>query len=318
MIKYLILLLLLFILPFHLKAKPVSQKVAPIQISSYIENQETAYLIIQGRQSHKTQKMRIKTQQQVLYTGQLKNDNEIFTIKIFTPMVNNQLIEVWIDDKLVKTLVLGFVVHRKVYRMPFEHEIREFEQSDLKNPPDKGGIVFIGSSSIKFWDTLKQDMAPLTVIQRGFGGSQAQHAVFYADRIVIPYQPKAIVFYEGDNDLAQRKKPKQFLQDCQQFVAKVHAVLPKTKIYFVSIKPSPSRYFIWNEMQIANVLLKAYTQQNELLEFIDVSQAMHDESGQLRTDIFESDQLHLNAKGYQLWATLIKDHLKPLLANNNH
>ncbi|GEM_PF-307652 len=192
----------------------------------------------------------------------------------------------------------------------FEKQIRLFERSDQKNPPHKGAIVFVGSSSIRGWKTLQKDMAPLKVINRGFGGSLAADALYYVDRIVIPYQPKKIVFYEGDNDIAHGKSPQQFLKDCQDFVKKVHSALPETIIYFLSIKPSPARAHLQNTMQEANALLEAYTVGHDYLEYIDISTAMHDEMGKLRQNIFQADGLHMNTQGYEIWTQIIKKRIE--------
>ncbi|EDN68588.1 conserved hypothetical protein, secreted [Beggiatoa sp. PS] len=192
----------------------------------------------------------------------------------------------------------------------FETQIRRFEKSDKINPPDKNAILFIGSSSIGKWKTLKSDMAPLKVINRGFGGSQMTDVLYYLDRIVIPYQTQKIVIYEGDNDIAHGKTPEQFLENCLKFVKKVHTALPNTTLYFLSIKPSIARYHLWEQLQRANSLLANYTKKHDFLEFIDISQAMHDDMGQLRQDIFQSDGLHLNAAGYQIWTTIIKQRIQ--------
>src|SRR5436305_5469999 len=96
---------------------------------------------------------------------------------------------------------------------PFENEIRAFEQADAKSPPPKDAVLFLGSSSIRLWKTLEQDMPGMKVINRGFGGSQVSDSVRYADRIVLPYRPKLIVFYAGDNDIAAGKSPQRVLAD---------------------------------------------------------------------------------------------------------
>jgi lysophospholipase L1-like esterase len=153
-------------------------------------------------------------------------------------------------------------------------------------------------------------MAPLKVINRGFGGSQAADVIYYTDRIVIPYQPTKIIFYEGDNDIAHGKSPEQVLTDCQTFVEKVHTALPDTIIYFLSIKPSLAREHLWKTMQKANALLEEYTKAHEFLEFIDISNAMHDKTGKLRLNIFQPDGLHLNAAGYQIWTEVIKKRIQ--------
>jgi lysophospholipase L1-like esterase len=191
----------------------------------------------------------------------------------------------------------------------FEQDIRHFENRDKTNPPEKGAILFVGSSSFRGWKTLAEDMVPLKVINRGFGGSEMTDVLYYFDRIVTPYQPPKIVVYEGDNDIARGKTPEQFLNDCQTFVEKVHAVLPNTIIYFLSLKPSPKRSHLWETRQNANALLAEYTKKYDFIEFIDISDAMFDKFGQVRQDIFQSDELHLNMTGYQIWKIIIKPQL---------
>jgi len=224
----------------------------------------------------------------------------------FAPM------SVFIEDKLIGLIDVFFEKQDHIQMKPnrFEKQIRQFEISAQKNPPQKGAIVFVGSSSITGWKTLKKDMAPLKVINRGFGGSQAADALYYVDRIVIPYQPKKIVFYEGDNDIAHGKSPQQFLQDCQEFVKKVHSALPEAIIYFLSIKPSLARYHLQNTIQKANTLLDEYARAHDYLEYIDISAAMHDETGKLRQNIFQADGLHLNTQGYEIWTPIIKKHIE--------
>lgn len=192
---------------------------------------------------------------------------------------------------------------------PFEDAIRLFRAQDRKNPPPQNAILFIGSSSIRMWRTLAQDLAPLPVINRGFGGSRAEHAVHFINAIVLPYRPRTIVFYEGDNDLAAGVSPEAFLVQCRLFAEKVHAELPHTRIYFLSIKPSGLRYQLWPQMQAANRLLQQFAAAHDYLDFIDVSTAMHDSLGQLRADIFMPDRLHLNAKGYAIWTRIVRQKL---------
>ena len=134
-----------------------------------------------------------------------------------------------------------FVRAQEQQPAPFENEIKAFEQSDKTNPPPKDAVLFVGSSSIRLWKTLEQDMPGMKVINRGFGGSQVEHSVRYADRIVLPYRPKLIVFYAGDNDIAAGKTPNRVLEDFKAFVAKVKTALPNTKILYVSIRPSVAR-----------------------------------------------------------------------------
>ncbi|MBN2321684.1 MAG: hypothetical protein JXR49_21575 [Acidobacteria bacterium] len=146
---------------------------------------------------------------------------------------------------------------------------------------------------------------PLTIIHRGFGGSIMNDALYYADRIVIPYKPRAVLLYEGDNDTAFGIPPEKIIETFDTFVKKIHQVLPETRIYVISIKPSLSRWKIWDAMKKANALLKAKCETNPLLTCIDVATPMLDEKGALLPDIFIQDNLHLNEKGYNIWSEAI-------------
>jgi hypothetical protein len=140
---------------------------------------------------------------------------------------------------------------------PFAAEIRKFEEADAASPPAPGGVLFVGSSSIRLWTTLADDFPGVPVINRGFGGSRIAHSTRYADRIVIPYKPRTIVFYAGDNDLAGGLSPEQVLADYKAFVATVRAALPETRILFISIKPSTARWKLVEQIREANRLVRA-------------------------------------------------------------
>lgn len=188
--------------------------------------------------------------------------------------------------------------------------IDDFTAADAAKPPAPGGIVFVGSSSFRRWTTLAQDLPGLHVINRGFGGSEMADSAFYADRIVIPYKPKTVVVYAGENDLNAGKTPETVLADFRAFRAKVHAALPQTRIVYVGIKPSPSRWKINDRMQAANRLLAAECAQDKRLAFVDVWAAMLDARGQPRPELFVEDMLHMNAGGYAIWTRLLTPVLK--------
>jgi lysophospholipase L1-like esterase len=190
----------------------------------------------------------------------------------------------------------------------WEPEIRQFEQNDKVNPPKPGIIVFAGSSSIVKWTTLANDMQPLEVINRGFGGSQFSDLDDYAMRIVVAYRPEAVVVYEGDNDLApgSPKTPESVANDCRRFVQIVHSHLPETWIYIVSIKPSRARWSEWPRMKAADKLMLDFSQTQQRVQYIDVASAMFDADGDLPSDLFISDGLHPSAKCYALWTSIIK------------
>jgi lysophospholipase L1-like esterase len=193
----------------------------------------------------------------------------------------------------------------------WEKEISAFEQRDQQNPPPKGGIVFVGSSSIKKWTTLAQDFPHHQVLNRGFGGSQMIDSVHFADRIVLPYEPRLVVVYAGSNDIAARKSPEQVFADFQAFVGKIHGSLPKTQIDFISIAGNPARWSQVEEVKKANALIEGYIQQHERdgLKFINVFPRMLGSDGLPRPEIFGPDKLHMNAEGYKLWTEIVTPYL---------
>ncbi len=190
----------------------------------------------------------------------------------------------------------------------WESSIRKFEEGDKVNPPKRGGIVFTGASSIRLWETLADEMKPLDVMNRGFGGSQYSDLNQYAKRIVIPYRPRAVVVYEGDNDLAagSPKTPEIVANDARQFVKIVHSELPETWIYVMSIKPSYLRWNEWPKMKAANKLIQDYVKTQERVQYIDVATPMFDAQDKPPRDLFVEDGLHPTAKCYALWTSIIK------------
>lgn len=189
----------------------------------------------------------------------------------------------------------------------WEPEIRAFEKRDRENPPPKGAILFIGSSSFRKWTTMAQDFPGKQVINRGFGGSQIADSTALAERIIFPYQPRLIVFYAGDNDLAAGRTPEQVAADYQVFVEKVHARLPNTTIAFLSIKPSPLRWKLNEKMIAANQQIKAI--KGGYLKFIDIYPLMLGSDGKPKRDLYLWDGLHPSAKCYKMWAEVITPYL---------
>ena len=187
----------------------------------------------------------------------------------------------------------------------FEPEIQAFLEADRANPPAPGQIVFFGSSSIRFWSTLAADMAPLPVLNRGFGGAHLSHLIHNAPRIVVPYAPRAVVVYAGDNDIGAGKSADIVVADFAALVALLHASLPATEIYFLSIKPSQLRFSQWPEMAKANEQIRALPERDPLLHFIDVGQVLLGADGKPNGDFFRFDGLHLNAKGYAAWTSVV-------------
>lgn len=191
----------------------------------------------------------------------------------------------------------------------WESDIAGYEAMDRKSPPVQDGIVFIGSSSVRLWD-VRKSFPDLPVVNRGFGGSQLADSVRYADRILIPYRPKTVVLYAGDNDLAAGKSPEQVLADYKAFVAKVHGALPDTRIVYVAVKPSPKRWALIEKVRETNRLIRAAAEQGPGQVFVDVEKPMLTAEGQPRAELFRADELHLNDEGYKLWTALVRPHLE--------
>ncbi|HEX2600830.1 MAG TPA: SGNH/GDSL hydrolase family protein [Gemmatimonadaceae bacterium] len=189
---------------------------------------------------------------------------------------------------------------------PWAGEIAAFRKADRLHFPKPGGIVFVGSSSIVFWPHLAADFPGENVIQRGFGGSQLDEVVYRAPTIVIPYKPRLVVLYAGDNDLANGRTPQDVLTQFQKFVKVVRNSLPGTRIAFISIKPSWARVALLDKMRAANDLVRNYIAGKPGLTYIDVFTPMLSPAGQPRMALLDpTDSLHLNATGYKLWRHLV-------------
>ena len=187
----------------------------------------------------------------------------------------------------------------------WEKEIAAFEDSDRTNPPPKGAILFVGSSSIRYWTNLAADFPELKVINRGFGGSHVADTTYFADRIIFPYEPSKIVVYAGDNDIGRGASPEQVLNDFRRLVEKVHSKLPSTKIYFLAIKPSPLRWYLSPQAKEANHLIRRFARFKRSVEFIDVWSPLI-KNGRPDPTLYEKDRLHVNPKGYELWIPVVR------------
>ncbi len=191
----------------------------------------------------------------------------------------------------------------------FEKEIVALENSAKTNKPPKNAIIFVGSSSIKKWTTLKQDFPKHKVVNHGFGGSVISDSVFFADRIVTPYKPKMVVMYAGDNDLGGGKTPEVVAADFKAFTEKAWAANKKTRIAYIAIKPSIKRWNLVDKVKEANSLIEAYCKSDKRLDFIDVFPAMLGTDGKPRPELLVEDGLHMTPEGYKLWTSIVAKHL---------
>ena len=187
----------------------------------------------------------------------------------------------------------------------FAEDIARFEAADRLAPTRPGGVLFVGSSSIRLWPALEADFPSVDVLQRGFGGSELSDVVYYAPRIVVPYQPRLIVLYAGDNDLAAGKSPTAVFREYQAFVALVRRALPETRIAFIAIKPSGARWALVEQMREANALIQRYAATDRRLLYVDIFTPMLGPDGLPREELFVEDRLHMSARGYALWRDLL-------------
>ncbi|MGE0760664.1 MAG: GDSL-type esterase/lipase family protein [Pirellulaceae bacterium] len=188
----------------------------------------------------------------------------------------------------------------------FEQAIAAFEAADKTDPPAKNGTLFVGASNIRRWTTLSASFRGPTVLNRGFGGAHLSDILHFADRIILPYEPKAIVLQAGGNDLHAGRTPTDVLADFQTLVRRIHARLPKTTITVLSVPPSPAR---WSEVDAAratNALLQQEAAQDARIWFIDLFPFMLTPDGKPRAELFADDRLHVNERGYELWTSLIR------------
>ncbi len=189
----------------------------------------------------------------------------------------------------------------------FEGAIRAFEKQDKLQPPPTGAIVCTGSSSLRMWHGLiHEDLKPLTVIARGFGGSTMYDLLHYCDRVIIRYQPRAVVIYEGDNDTAAKISPEKIRDTFIKLTDKIHESLPKTRIYFLAVKPSGARETLWPVAKRTNQLIAAVCAHDKRMTYVDVASPMFDSTGKLRPDIFIKDRLHMNRQGYEIWRRVLR------------
>jgi lysophospholipase L1-like esterase len=199
----------------------------------------------------------------------------------------------------------------------WEKEIAAFERSDKTNAPPPDAVLFVGSSSLRLWTNLAQAFPNERVLNRGFGGSTVRDSLHFADRIILPYRPRAIVLYAGDNDLAKGLPPEAVLADFQALVAKIEKTLPAARIGFIAIKPSTARWKLIEKIRQANALVAAFARDHPRVEFIDIFQPMLNADGQPRPELLAADGLHINHAGYEIWARQIQKFLQSTAPGNN-
>lgn len=190
----------------------------------------------------------------------------------------------------------------------WENSISQFEQKDQKQGIKENGILFVGSSSIRLWD-LEKYFPNLPTLNRGFGGSEIVDSTHFADRIILKHKPKQIFLYAGDNDISRKRTADEVASDFEKFVARVHKTLPETRIVFIAIKPSLSRWNLAETMIDANQQIAAQCAKNDLLDYADVWQPMLGTDCKPKPELFKSDGLHMKHEGYLIWKQAVQPFL---------
>lgn len=196
----------------------------------------------------------------------------------------------------------------------FRQEIDQFDQWDAKNSFPQDAILFVGSSSIRFWKT-HEAFPEYPVINRGFGGSHISDVQYFYDQVIGKYKPSIIVFYAGDNDIAAGKTIGQVLDDYKAITDHILRDFPDVKFIYVPIKPSSSRWSYWSKMDEANTRIKAYNRKNNHLYYVDLATPLLNSEKKPKDELFRDDLLHLNENGYQLWNQILRPKLQSLYAN---
>jgi len=188
----------------------------------------------------------------------------------------------------------------------YEPDVQELEKLHATAPPPTGAVLFYGSSSLRLWTTLSEDMAPWPVVNRAFGGSTLAACVHFFDRLVVPCAPGSIVLYAGDNDLGDGRSPDDIVRSLRTMLTLIDATLGSTPVAYVSIKPSLARWNLHEKIQRVNNAARALMEQRPSGYYVDVYTSMLGPDGRPRTELFEADGLHLSVKGYQVWTHILR------------
>jgi len=194
-------------------------------------------------------------------------------------------------------------------------ELLIFKTSDWISPPASDRVVFTGSSTIAHWTSLAEDLAPVPVIRRGISGARLNQIAALMPALIASYAPRAVVLYAGENDLAgflgsKAKPPEAVLESFKMFCGELHRSVPKTPIYFLSIKPAKARTAHAAEFTAANEMIAEACTRDARLHFIDVTTPLLAADGSVRGDVYAPDGVHLNAEGYRILTEVVRRQLE--------
>ena len=192
----------------------------------------------------------------------------------------------------------------------WESTIQKFEAEDALHAPVKGGVVFIGASSIVRWENLAQSFPDLRVVNRGFGGSELADSVKYATRVVIPHAPRIVVLYAGENDLNRGVSPETISADFAQFYDVIRKALPSARVVVIGLKPSLLRWKLRDGMHATNKLIRAHCESKTACAYVDPWPFMIGKDGTPKPEFFVPDGLHMTPEGYKAWTQMLRPYLK--------
>jgi len=207
-------------------------------------------------------------------------------------------------------LFTGILVSNAQDPNRFKEQVDELAGKEYNFSNDKKLVVFTGSSSIRMWKDVQSYFPDYNVINNGFGGSQFSDLLYFYDEMILKPKPEILFIYEGDNDLADKKKPSKILKEAKVLAGKIKDDLPETKIVFISPKPSIARVHLKNDYINLNTKLKKYCKKQPNISFADVWYPMLDNQGNVFKDVFIEDGLHMNKKGYDIWGNVIGEFLE--------
>jgi|GEM_PF-1095320 len=216
------------------------------------------------------------------------------------------------NGSIIEEIPLALIPKKYLAKKPigrFALETGIFATMDAIEMPPKEATVITGSSSIRMWHSIHEDLAPLEIIHRGFGGSTAKDLLMYMDSLILKYEPDTVLIYEGDNDMMGPTTVDEFINQSKSIVNRIDSAIPGTYVYFISIKPSPSRQKVMHKIMAANEKLRLMADEKENVGFINVVPPMLTEEGDIKSDIFLSDSVHMNDQGYALWKEVFRRQL---------
>lgn len=191
-------------------------------------------------------------------------------------------------------------------KVGFQADVEKYVLSDTTNPPPKKAILFIGSSIFRLWKQLPEQMAPLPVFNRAFGGSRTWEMLHYMDRLVFAYEPRVIVYYCGSNDINGNDSAENIAARFIEFSRRTAAKLPETRIIYAAICRAPQKRDRWDVVNEANRRVEAYCRTEPRRTFVDVNVAIFDSQGEPRMDLYLPDNLHYKDAAYVEFARVIK------------